>query len=504
MSYENDDAAGKTFLQRVAERQEREAAQQQAATQPVGAKPAAGEASAWAQRALTDEFHAVATATQTQGRNHQLNVSAFNLGQIVGAGHLPESETVRQLTIAARMASANGDHPLTEGEIAATIDSGINAGKAQPRHPEPRETYGPAFTIDPPAADGQNDDESPQYTNFAALLADGLPDPPKPSVLQRTDGTAVFYEGKRNELYGDPEDGKTMVALAAAAERLQDGGNVAFLDLDNNGDVETAQRLLMLGAPREAVADQQRFRHIEPDDASEVLRVVQDCAGWADLVIIDCVGELIPLFGGNSDSADDYTRIMQRVAAPLEHGGAAVLLLDHQAKNPDSRAYGAGGTMAKRRAISGASINLKAKRLFTPGVGGTAELWINKDRPGGLRRHCPTGTGRRQLAGTFVLDAPDTTGRAAWRITPEAADTVTTTFDTQAIEYLEAARELPQPFTVDDLATRIGGEVPATESQRETARRNIDRLTADGQLEVVRQPKRGRGGAGQWGVVDPR
>ena len=60
----------------------------------------------------------------------------------------------------------------------------------------------------------------PLFSNIAALLDGTLPAPPKPAVLQRTDGHALFYRGKPNTLFGDPEDGKIWIALAACAETL--------------------------------------------------------------------------------------------------------------------------------------------------------------------------------------------------------------------------------------------------------------------------------------------
>ena len=54
---------------------------------------------------------------------------------------------------------------------------------------------------------------------------------------------------------------------------------------------------------------------------------------------------------------------------------------------------------------------------------GAAELWINKDGPGGLRQHCPRADGRRQFAGTFILDALNTDdGPAAWRVTADRTE----------------------------------------------------------------------------------
>jgi hypothetical protein len=331
--------------------------------------------------------------------------------------------------------------------------------------------------------------DGPAYTDFGTLLANGLPDPPEPDVLPRTDGVRIFYDRKRNDLFGDPEDGKTMVLLAAAADKLNSGGNVLLLDLDNNGAAETAQRMIMLGADSVVLADRNRFRHIEPEDADDVLRVVTDCAGWATLAGIDCVGELLPLFRANSDSADDYTRVMHLVSAPLERGGAAVILLDHQAKGQDSRAFGAGGTMAKRRAISGVSINLVRKRTFTPGKGGVAELWINKDRPGGLRRHCTGGEGRRQFAGTFMLDAPDPdTGVAAWRVTTERTTAPATTIDPVVERHYQAAVAIGGTFNTTQLAARANGlpeGTPHTEAQKKAAQRAAGKLVEQGRFELV-------------------
>ncbi|WP_077097828.1 AAA family ATPase [Mycobacterium terramassiliense] len=355
-----------------------------------------------------------------------------------------------------------------------------------------------ATNTSPWSNDRTTDDAAPVvYTDFAALLAGGLPDPPKPTVLQREDGVAIFYDGKRNELYGDPEDGKTMLVLAAAAAC---GGKVLFLDYDNNGPEETALRLIMLGADRVVLADRNRFRHIEPADAEETLRVVADCAGWATLVIVDCIGELLPLFRASSDSADDYTRVMQMVSAPLERGGAAVILLDHQAKGQESRRYGAGGTMAKRRAVSGVSINLVRKQTFTPGRGGMAELWVNKDRPGGLRAHCPKGEGRRQFAGTFVLDPPDPeTGVAAWRVTAARAELPAETIDPVVERHYEAVQRLSADnggaVSARDVAIAANGlppGTPPTDTQDKTARRAIARLEHEGRLTRVpgASPKR--------------
>lgn len=80
----------------------------------------------YAKSALEKELDTLARTTEG-GRNEQLNKSAFNLGQLVAAGLLNESEVVEKLDIVARSIG------LQEQEIKATINSGIGDGKGQPR-----------------------------------------------------------------------------------------------------------------------------------------------------------------------------------------------------------------------------------------------------------------------------------------------------------------------------------------------------------------------------------
>lgn len=71
--------------------------------------------------------------TQEGERNDQLNRSAFNLGQLVGSGALDESK-VRTSLFA--VGTAIG---LSDKEARATIESGIEKGKQQPRYVPERE-----------------------------------------------------------------------------------------------------------------------------------------------------------------------------------------------------------------------------------------------------------------------------------------------------------------------------------------------------------------------------
>ncbi len=293
-----------------------------------------------------------------------------------------------------------------------------------------------------------------RYVDVAALLDGTLPEPPAPDLLRRSDSNALFYAGQVNLLFGDPESGKTWVALAAVEEALREGRTALVVDLDHNGPAATLSRLVALGAPVVALRDPSRFLYCEPDDRIEMAGVVAHMAKWhPGVAVVDSIGELLPLFGSSSNSADEFTTVHTRVLKPLARSGAAVLAVDHLAKGQDSRAHGPGGTAAKRRAIGGVSVRVKVKDAFTPGHGGAAYLSVNKDRHGGLRAHCPTGD-REPLAGVFKLNA-FADGVLTWTVAAPVEgernpDETAPPSDVAAVNALD-----PPPSTVDDAQTRL-------------------------------------------------
>jgi len=241
------------------------------------------------------------------------------------------------------------------------------------------------------------------YVNIAVLLDGGIPEPPTPEICRRTDDVGLFYLGQYNVVFGDPESGKTLLCDYATVEVLKAGGRVLRLDMDHNGPDSTVNRLLGFGADEAALRDPDRFLYVEPVDRAQAIAVVADMDSWKPtLVIIDSIGELLPLFGAGSNSADEFTDVHSRVIKPLTRTGAAVVGIDHLAKGADSRAFGPTGTAAKKRAIGGTSIRVKVDSAFTPDKGGSAYLSIHKDRHGGLRRHSPSGD-REPLCGKFVI-----------------------------------------------------------------------------------------------------
>jgi len=191
------------------------------------------------------------------------------------------------------------------------------------------------------------------YADVAGILDGTIPEPPAPTILATEGNYSLFYECQVNLIFGDPECGKTWLALCAAAEALQDGRSVLVLDLDHNGVASTVSRLLKMGVPVDVLRDPGKFRYAEPEDDEHLRNIITDVqSGDAPHVaIVDSVGELLPLLGYNSSSPDEFTLAHARVLKPLAVAGAAVLAIDHLPKGADSRGSGPTGTAAKRRAV---------------------------------------------------------------------------------------------------------------------------------------------------------
>ncbi len=288
------------------------------------------------------------------------------------------------------------------------------------------------------------------YADIGALFDGGIPDPPTPEVCLRSDEIGLFYRAQFNIVFGDPESGKTLLCDYATVKELEAGGRVLRKDLDHNGIESTVSRLLEFGADESVLRDPERFLYVEPVDRAQAIAVIDDMADWKPtLVIIDSIGELLPLFGAGSNSADEFTDVHTRVIKPLTRIGACVVGIDHLAKGSDSRAFGPTGTAAKKRAIGGTSIRVKVDSAFTPDKGGSAYLSIHKDRHGGLRRNSPSGD-REPLCGKFVILGSQVSITAPMRDerNPDEAPDLE---DVAAIEALD-----PPPKTIAETRERLG------------------------------------------------
>jgi hypothetical protein len=129
------------------------------------------------------------TAAKEGQRSELLHKLAFAMGQLIGAARMQEQQVVSRLTEAAR------DLGMNEAEAAATITSGIAAGKSKPRLPTIKMIPG----------------QIAQAIDFAEaeLLASGF------SILQRG---GVLVQPVKNELAA-ADDTKTEVVVLRALRK---------------------------------------------------------------------------------------------------------------------------------------------------------------------------------------------------------------------------------------------------------------------------------------------
>lgn len=240
------------------------------------------------------------------------------------------------------------------------------------------------------------------HTNLDWLLTGQMPVVDPPAWIRRADGHATFYAGRVNGVFGDPEAAKSWLAMIGAVEALTAGQRTAYIDVDHNGPQIITERLILLGARPEDLANPDRFQLHEPDDGPALMTTIDQLAAWTPAyVVLDSIGEMMPMLGIKSVDNDELSTALRTTATRLAKTGACVVTVDHLPKNTEARTSGfaIGGT-AKKRAIDGAYLHAEAQREPAPGHIGKIALRIEKDRPGRLREHA---TGK--YLGTFTIDS---------------------------------------------------------------------------------------------------
>lgn len=292
------------------------------------------------------------------------------------------------------------------------------------------------------------------------LLTGEAPEMPQPKYTHRGDDVALFYPAEINGLVGDPESGKTWVAMTAVVEALSNGETAAMIDVDHNGPNHTAARLLLLGARLEHLADPERFRYYEPHEPEQLLAAVDDnTRRHTDVVIVDSIGEVFPMLGVSTNDGDEMTTALRRVCTTMKTAGCCVITIDHLPKSTDARQTGfAIGTIAKKRMIRGTYLHVEARTQPAPGQIGRMTLRILKDAFGQVRKATPGG-----YAGTFVLDSThsETAAITRWAIERESApvDAATGTFrPTAYMERVSRHVEDNDQATFGDIKRAIGGK----------------------------------------------
>lgn len=218
--------------------------------------------------------------------------------------------------------------------------------------------------------------------DLAALLETDL-EPEAGTFLTRTDGTSLLYAGKMHVFQAEPSSGKSWISLHAVREVLDIGGAAIYLDFEDT-PAGILRRLRNLGCSVDAMRERLVYaRPVGRYGTAERLQVdrLLDRLN-PDLVVIDGVGESLSRNGLSEDKADDVLRWFDLFPRPIAETGAAVLMIDHVAKDPEQRGRWARGSGAKLGAVDGASYQVKVITPFSRHRSGAVKLVVAKDRPG--------------------------------------------------------------------------------------------------------------------------
>lgn len=308
---------------------------------------------------------------------------------------------------------------------------------------------------------------------------------PEPTILRRSDGKALFYEGQVNYLHGTDGVGKSYVALFAAVEVLEDGGHVWWLDYEDPDEVTVVGRLLDLGVKPDVIAHQFHYLHPETEATPTAVAMVCDFVRGtkARLVVVDSVGEAMGLDGINEDKDAEVTPWMRRVLRPLAATGAAVLPIDHGVKNGENPLHPS-GSKRKRAQVSGSHFLVDAiKPLSQEFSGGRLKLTTAKDRHGNYTRG-------KTAAIIDIAIYPD--GWTVKVLPPEvegnAEDQKLLVVARAAVR---AAKELYEE-TGEPPSLRLLEQAMKVKAQRETRRAGIELAVAKGALAEESGPRNAR------------
>lgn len=164
---------------------------------PTTSRSSNSELAPYLRTALDGEVQTVLDAVEGQ-RNHLLNVAAYNLGQLVAGAGLPEVIVVEALTAAAVACG------LDDGEIHATIRSGLDSGAQSPRGIPEGYTAATAYVLE---ADGSSTAPGTLTSRLLTRSQLGSLPQPEPLIASTIDKrTVVVLSGRRGK-------GKSLLAL---------------------------------------------------------------------------------------------------------------------------------------------------------------------------------------------------------------------------------------------------------------------------------------------------
>lgn len=247
--------------------------------------------------------------------------------------------------------------------------------------------------------------------------------PVQPGVVWREDGAGLFYPGRINMLYGPSGSGKSLIAMSAGLQEVENGGRTLMIDLENGYD-EIHERLQALGQrggqrtpgwayieAEQPIASLQRDswgqEATSPTGRANRDRFRRDLDEFdPTLIIIDGTTTLFTMHGLDPNKATGVDTITSWLRLLCAHGKRTVILLDHTNKNPKVGDEPT-GSQHKKSMVQGTMLQVHGE---SPEVGeqATTHLYAVKDRPGKVKRAgYKDPVGEIRVADVIFHGAPD-------------------------------------------------------------------------------------------------
>jgi len=243
---------------------------------------------------------------------------------------------------------------------------------------------------------------------------------PRPTVLERADGIRLLYPGRLNLLMGETESLKSWAAQVAIAQELGHDHFVVVVDFEDTPE-GLVERLRALGVSEEAIAT--RLCYVQPvgrfgDLAKDFFEAMFAKNNTPTLVVVDGVTEAMSQTGLDPSKGPDVAAFYSTFPRWFAHSGAAVVLIDHVAKDRETRGRWAIGSERKLSGLDGAAYGFEVLAPFGRERTGRAKITVSKDRCGYVRQHEGSG---RTIAILELKSWPDG-GVSATLDVPEKAD----------------------------------------------------------------------------------
>jgi hypothetical protein len=252
----------------------------------------------------------------------------------------------------------------------------------------------------------------------------------EPTILKRTDGSALLYPARLNLIAAPPESMKSWLAKLTCIQQMQEGHAVVYIDCEESDGITCSERLysiaMGLDIPTETLKDwlegfvnadgvrdpESRLFFYKAENTglsgksrAQILRLVRKRK--VPFVVLDGFASAMashnpPL---EEDRARDVNLFLSGSVFPIVASGAGVLVVDHVAKSSGTagqtsfQSRGPRGSGAKLAAVSGVALMANVLQAGSAWQEGKVEIFVTKDRPGRVKI---AHRANKRLAGILV------------------------------------------------------------------------------------------------------